>query len=177
MTLKDQFELMARYNQWMNESIYEAASELDEEALNRDQGAFFGSVLATLNHILVGDIIWLKRFSDHPSVYLSLNHVREIPRPEKLNSVVYSDFNALRDARYLLDRAIIELCDEIEVYDLNHSLVYCNMQGNKFEKRFGYLLQHFFNHQTHHRGQVSTLLSQNGIDLAVTDLLAVIPEA
>lgn len=177
MTLKDQFELMARYNQWMNESIYEAASELGEGEVSKDQGAFFGSILATLNHILVGDIIWLKRFADHPSTYKSLEEVRVMERPAKLNTLVYSDFEELRDARYLLDRAIVELCDEIEVYDLNHSLVYCNMQGNKFEKRFGYLLQHFFNHQTHHRGQVSTMLSQKDIDLAVTDLLAVIPEA
>ncbi|MEM5535473.1 DinB family protein [Neptuniibacter pectenicola] len=177
MTLKDHFELMARYNQWMNESIYEAASELDPVVLSADQGAFFNSILGTLNHILVGDIIWLQRFSEHPSHFNALESIKQMPRPESLDLLLYQDFDALRDARYLIDMAVIDLCDQVEVYDLAYPLAYCNMHGNKFEKRFGYLLQHFFNHQTHHRGQVTTLLSQHGVDLATTDLLAIIPEA
>ncbi len=177
MTLKDQFELMARYNQWMNESIYEAASELDPSILNIDQGAFFKSIIGTLNHILVGDIIWMQRFSEHPSDFSALRNIKVMPRPESLSTLLYEDFEALRDARYLIDIALIELCDQIEVYDLAQPLAYCNMQGNKFEKRFGYLLQHLYNHQTHHRGQLTTLLSQNGVELAMTDLLAIIPEA
>jgi uncharacterized damage-inducible protein DinB len=100
-----------------------------------------------------------------------------MPRPESLDLLLYQDFDALRDARYLIDMAVIDLCDQVEVYDLAYPLAYCNMHGNKFEKRSGYLLQHFFNHQTHHRGQVTTLLSQHGVDLATTDLLAIIPEA
>ena len=177
MTLKDHFELMARYNQWMNESIYEAASELDSSVLETDQGAFFKSILGTLNHILVGDIIWLQRFVEHPSCFGALDAIKVMSRPVSLNSILYEDFEALRDARYLIDMVLIELCDQIEVYDLAYSLAYHNMQGNRFEKRFGYLLQHLFNHQTHHRGQVTTLLSQNGIELAITDLVATIPEA
>lgn len=177
MTLKDHFELMARYNQWMNESLYEAACELPSDELHADNGAFFRSISGTLNHIMVGDILWLKRFAEHPSGYSALATVKTMPKPDRLSSIIFTNIEELRDARYLLDRTIIEFCDQIEVYDLNYPLAYCNMQGNKFEKRFGYLLQHFFNHQTHHRGQVTTLLSQKGIDLAVTDLLAVIPEA
>ncbi len=177
MTLKDHFELMARYNQWMNESIYEACSELDGSELTRDQGAFFSSILGTLNHILVGDTIWLKRFAEHPTNFRTLSTVKAAAKPESLCSILYTDFDELRDARYILDRTLIDFCDEVEVYDLSQPLVYCNMQGNKFEKRFGYLMQHFFNHQTHHRGQITTLLNQNDIEVAITDLLAVIPEA
>lgn len=177
MTLKDHFELMARYNQWMNESIYEAASELDSSVLETDQGAFFKSILGTLNHILVGDIIWLQRFGEHPSCFGALDAIKVMSRPVLLNSIMYEDFEALRDARYLIDMVLIELCDQVEVYDLAYPLAYHNMQGNRFEKRFGYLLQHLFNHQTHHRGQVTTLLNQNGIELAMTDLIAIIPEA
>lgn len=177
MTLKDHFELMAQYNQWMNESLYEAVSELSAAELEKDDGAFFGSISGTLNHVMVGDIIWLKRFAEHPAGYAALTTVKAMPQPQGLGATLHSDFDDLRNARYLLDRTIIEFCDQIEVYDLNLPLAYCNMQGYKFEKRFGYLLQHFFNHQTHHRGQVTTLLSQKGMDLAITDLLAVIPEA
>ncbi|WP_299177198.1 DinB family protein [uncultured Neptuniibacter sp.] len=177
MTLKDQFELMARYNQWMNESVFDAANELDKSDLVEDRGAFFGSVIGTLNHILVGDIIWLKRFSAHPSGFDSLNVVRAMESPKTLTTVLYDDLEALQDTRYQIDLTLIELCDEMEIYDLSYPITYCNMQGNKFEKRFGYLLQHLFNHQTHHRGQVTVLLNQLGVELAVTDLLAVIPEA
>lgn len=177
MTLKDNFELMARYNQWMNENIYEAASELDQATLNADQGAFFKSILGTLNHILVGDIIWLQRLAEHPSNFAALDRIKTIPRPISLDVLLYEDIELLRDERYLIDKALIDLCDQIEIYDLNQPLSFTNMKGKRFEKRFGYLLQHLFNHQTHHRGQVSTLLSQNGVELAVTDLLAIIPEA
>lgn len=177
MTLKDNFELMARYNQWMNENIYEAASELDQATLNADQGAFFKSILGTLNHILVGDIIWLQRLAEHSSNFVALDRIKTIPRPVSLDVLLYEDIELLRDERYLIDKALIDLCDQIEIYDLNQPLSFTNMKGKRFEKRFGYLLQHLFNHQTHHRGQVSTLLSQNGVELAVTDLLAIIPEA
>jgi len=177
MTLKDHFELMARYNQWMNETIYEAASELNGEDLGRDQGAFFGSVMGTLNHLMVGDLIWLRRFAEHPSRFPALQELDSYPYPKTLSSTLYTDFEELRDARYLLDKVIVEMCDEVEAYDMSYPLAYCNMQGNKFEKRFGFLLQHFFNHQTHHRGQITTLLNQNEIELTATDLLVVIPEA
>ncbi len=43
-------------------------------------------------------------------------------------------------------------------------------------RNFFSLVMHFFNHQAHHRGQVTTLLSQTGIDIGVTDLLALIPD-
>lgn len=177
MTAKDNFELMAHYNQWMNENIYEAASELDPTTLNKDQGAFFKSILGTLNHILVGDLIWLQRLAEHPSDFGALRKIKVMSRPESLDTILYQDLELLRDERYLVDKALIDLCDQIEVYDLSYPLSFCNMKGNRFEKRFGYLLQHLFNHQTHHRGQVTTLLSQNNVELAVTDLLAIIPEA
>ncbi|MEC8081230.1 MAG: DinB family protein, partial [Pseudomonadota bacterium] len=67
MTVKAHFELLATYNQWMNNKVYEAALRLENTELTKDRGAFFGSILGTLNHIYVGDIIWLKRFSSHPT--------------------------------------------------------------------------------------------------------------
>lgn len=67
MELQPHFALMAFYNQWMNAKVYDAASKLTAAELNEERGAFFGSIFGTLNHIVVADTIWLKRFATHPS--------------------------------------------------------------------------------------------------------------
>ena len=74
--LLSQFLLMADYNQWMNTRLYDAAAKLSAAELERDRGAFFGSILGTLNHLAVTDIMWLQRFSAHPSNHRSLDPVR-----------------------------------------------------------------------------------------------------
>ncbi|MBV7263459.1 damage-inducible protein DinB [Photobacterium sp. WH24] len=176
MSLKEHFTLLAAYNQSMNTKVYEAASRLDKKELTKDRGAFFGSVFGTLNHILVGDIIWLKRFSSHPSCMSSLREVVNLPNPSSLDQILFEDFTALSEQRSWLDCQIICWVDELTETDLDLLLSYHNTKGISANKRFSSLVLHFFNHQTHHRGQVSALLSQAAEDIGVTDLLALIPE-
>jgi len=168
--------LMAQYNQWMNDTLYTAASGLSDEQLRAERGAFFGSILATLNHLMVGDIIWLQRFASHPADYESLAHLHRIPPPPALNAILFDEFDELQMQRELLDQLIVDWCDELKTEHLSHPLSYQNTQGVPSTRPFGMLVQHLFNHQTHHRGQVTTLLSQQGMDIAITDLLALIPE-
>ncbi len=175
MSLKSNFELMADYNQWMNKSIYEAASKLSASKLSENRGAFFGSIIGTLNHILVGDTIWLKRFADHPSKLKALEPIRDFQKPQTLDVILYTDFEKLLSAREEMDITIQEFICELSDEVISSPLVYSNTKDEPFTKNLGYLIQHFFNHQTHHRGQVSTLLSQAGVDLGVTDLLVSIP--
>lgn len=174
--MKKNFELLANYNQWMNKNLYQAASSLSSTQLSENKGAFFGSVLATLNHILVGDTIWLKRFANHPAAFLSLDYVRKLQEPAALSEVIYADFEALRHAREVLDDVIIQFSLEATNTDYNHFLEYQNTTGREFKDNFAYLVQHFYNHQTHHRGQVTTLLNQAGVDCGVTDMLVKIRE-
>lgn len=176
MALKQNFELMARYNQWMNENIYRAASGLDPAQLVEDRGAFFGSILGTLNHILVGDTIWLKRFASHPAQYRSLEYVRSLPMPDALSDILYEEFEPLRTNRQTMDDVIVEFSREVDASDLDSALSYRSMAGTPNQRSFGQLIHHFYNHQTHHRGQVSTLFSQIGVDVGVTDLLELIPD-
>ncbi len=175
MSTKTNFVLLAEYNQWMNQSVYEAASGLSIESLNADQGAYFKSILGTLNHILVGDTIWLKRFSDHPSQLASLDYVRSLQTPKALDVILYKEFETLRGFRSQLDQTINEFANQLSDEMLASPLSYRDTKGIAFTKNLGHLIQHFFNHQTHHRGQVTTLLSQAGIDVGVTDLLLGIP--
>lgn len=176
MSLKDHFKLLATYNQWMNSKVYKTAGHLSAEELARDRGAFFGSILGTLNHIVVGDTIWLKRFATHPSCQTLLRELDDLPNPSSLNQMLFEDFYALSEQRVWLDRQITQWVNELSEGDLDCVLSYHTTKGVPVSKRFSSLVLHFFNHQTHHRGQVSTLLFQAGQDVGVTDLLAMIPE-
>ena len=176
MSVKKCFERMADYNRWMNRKIYRSAAGLDVAELHADKQAFFGSVFATLNHILVADTIWLKRFAGHPTGFKALQPVLEFDSPTSLSQIQHVDFEQLETARRTMDEIIIRMCSEVGEEDYSQPLRYVTTTGQAFVSEFAIVVQHFFNHQTHHRGQVSTLLSQSGIDVGVTDLVAMLRE-
>lgn len=176
MSRTKQVCLMAEYNQWMNAKVYAAARTLPDAELGADRKAFFGSLLGTLNHVAAGDTIWLQRFAaSHPAGFAALAPLRQLPPPAGLSQLLFPHFDALRLYRQWLDAVIIEWAGALGEADLDHVLRYHNMQGDAFERDFFSLLMHFFNHQTHHRGQATTLLSQAGVDVGPTDLLMLIP--
>lgn len=176
MSEKTQLILMAEYNQLMNQRIFKASSELSKESLHADRGAFFKSVLVTLSHIMIGDILWLKRFSAHPADYVSLHSLKSMTKPGLLDQVLFEDFSVFKDEREKLDKLIIDWCDELDDEDLSTVLTYTNFKGEHHHKRLGDLILHVFLHQVHHRGQVTTILSQEGIDFGDTDLPEIVPE-
>ncbi|MGR9013091.1 MAG: DinB family protein [Gammaproteobacteria bacterium] len=170
----EHLRLLSRYNRWMNDKLYSTAAKLPDDELIRDRGAFFGSLLGTLNHIMVADIIWLQRFSKHPAQHPALDQIRGMTKPQALTQILLNDLAALSAERRKLDTTIISWCEQLGASDLNHMLAYRNMKNEAAVKNFGSLILHLFNHQTHHRGQAATLLSQQGLDIGVTDLLALI---
>ena len=172
--LADNYRLMAEYNQWMNRKLLDAAGQLTKAELKRDSGAFFHSILGTLNHLMVGDIIWLQRFAGHPAG-AALQGIKDLPCPTTLSQILHDDLSELAPRRRWLDDCITEFCGGLSDADLAYELEYRNTKGVVHNRRFAYLLQHLFNHQTHHRGQLSTLLSQRGVDIGETDLLGVMP--
>ena len=166
--------LLASYNQWMNRKLYDAAGKLSPAALLQDRQAFFGSILGTLNHLALGDTVWLKRFALHPAGYAGLRPLEAIATPVDLKHRAYADIGELAAHRAWLDQLIIDWAHTVQERDLDHRLRYHNMRGMAADKQFFSLLMHFFNHQTHHRGQATTLLTQAGVDVGDTDLLALI---
>lgn len=166
--------LMADYNAWMNQKLYDAAATLPAHELAAERGAFFGSLAGTLNHLVAADTIWLRRFSAHPTRFAVLEPVLALPVPAALTATYSDDLAVLAAHRRMLDGVIQSLSAQLADADLGHVLHYASMKGIRSQKRFGDVLLHFFNHQTHHRGQASTLLSQAGVDLGVTDLLMLI---
>lgn len=173
MTLDKHVQKMAEYNQWMNQKLYEACETLPAEVISENRGAFFGSILGTLNHILVADTIWLKRFAANGIQALDvMNHTAY---PESLDSILFENFRELKIRRQELDDIILTFANQVAETTLQNSISYKNFKGIASTKTLFSLLMHFFNHQTHHRGQVTTLLSQLNIDIGVTDLLILIP--
>lgn len=167
--------LMAEYNRSMNARLYDAAGKLTEPQLFEDRKAFFGSLFDTLNHIAVADTIWLHRFATHAELDWLEETMKPFPRPASLRERLAGSLPALREYREKLDAVLASLCSRIAQDDLAGTLRYTTTDGRPQAKPLGPLLQHLFNHQTHHRGQASTLLFQAGVDVGVTDLAAMIP--
>ncbi len=162
---------MAAYNEWMNAKVYAAASRLPVEERSRDRGAFFHSIIGTLNHLAVGDILWLKRFAGHPSKPQALATLSDLPTPATLDQILFQDLAALETRRRLLDTAIVGWATALTERDLASNLQFRTTKGVNVEQPFDLVVMHVFNHQTHHRGQVTTLLTQTGQDVGATDLL------
>ena len=158
--MPQQFRTLSAYNHWMNSRLYESCSQLGDERLKRDVGAYFKSIHGTLNHLLLADQIWMGRFTGAPIAVSSLN------------AELYADFAELRDAREREDNRLEAWVRELTEEQLSGHLSYVS-QVTPQPRRYPLWLAvtHFFNHQTHHRGQVTTMLSQFGIDPGVMDLI------
>lgn len=175
----DNYRFLARYNRWMNQRLYEACAGLTDEARKQERGAFFGSLHRTLNHLVVADQIWLRRFAqcglDHGVTLASLDGtVLDLPPGSPLDTVPFEDWPALRAKREQLDAAIEAwVADMPEAYP-QFTMTYSNSKGVARAHPAWRAMTHFFNHQTHHRGQATTLLTQAGVDMGVTDLIALV---
>ncbi len=159
MVDRDYCLLMGRYNRWMNERLYALLARFDDAARKEDRGAFFGSMHGTLNHILWGDRMWLGRFTDAPC---------DIPA---FGAAMYDDFAELAHEREATDCAILEWAGNVTPAWLDGALVYSSkVDGRRRELPRKVAVIHLFNHATHHRGQLTTLIRQAGQDPGVTDL-------
>lgn len=176
MQRTEHVQQMAAYNAWMNERLYGAARSLPDEELVAQRGAFFGSILGTLNHLVVADRIWLGRYARHPACTEVLAPIERVTLATRLDQPMADDIRALGTLRAELDGLITRLAQHLTEADLDSTLAYHNTKGIAAQKNFFALLMHLFNHQTHHRGQATTLLRQAGVDVGVTDLLALIAD-
>ncbi|HYM02819.1 MAG TPA: DinB family protein [Stellaceae bacterium] len=150
--------LLARYNAWANERLYEACAGLSDGEYRVKRRSFFGSIHATLNHILVGDRLWMSRIERAPLAYA-------------LNQILFEDFAELRTARRAQDAAFIRLVDGLPADRLDQPLDYANTKGERFATPLRLVIGHIVNHQTHHRGQVHDMLSQTPVPPPELDLI------
>ncbi len=152
-------QLLARYNRWMNERLYAAAAQLDVMERTRDRGAFFGSIERTLNHILWGDRIWLGRF------------IGQRFTTPAFGADMFTEFAALSREREITDTGMLDWAGALAPAWLASTLEYRAASDGQLRQLPAWIAAtHLFNHATHHRGQVTTLLKQAGRDPGVTDL-------
>ena len=152
-------QLLARYNRWMNERTYAGVATMPHEERTRDRGAFFGSIQRTLSHLVWADRAWLGRFVQQP--YDEPGYGADL----------YADFDMLSRARDETDIAILGWAGQLTQQWLDGVLRYTRKSDGKAVALPAWVAAvHFFNHSTHHRGQVTTLMKQAGIDPGVTDL-------
>ena len=160
--LQEHFRMLALYNRWANERVYRCAAQLTPEAWAEDRGAFFGSLLGTLNHLLVTDRLWMSRLEGVS------------PRGTRLNEVLHEDFGDLSAARRSQDQKIIAFVHDLSEERLVEPLDYATTSGAPQSQPLHHVLAHLFNHQTHHRGQAHHMigLALGRENVPVLDLLA-----
>lgn len=166
-----QFVRFAQYNSWFNGQLYDCVERLDDAERKRDRGAFFRSIHDTLDHILLCDRSWLSRIERSALPFASLTNADLIPDLRDLAQGVTQDFEALRSKRRATDTVLEAFVRELTPEILEADLEYKNSKGTDFANPLWHVVAHIFNHQTHHRGQVTALLSQVGIDPGMTDFL------
>ena len=160
MPSKEHFQTFARYNRWANGRLYDAAASLSDEEYRRDRGAFFKSMHGTLNHLLVADRIWLQRITGDGD-----------PVQPPLNSILHEDLASLRAARETEDSRIINWIDSRDEAAYAGTFTYRNSSGKAFTDPLSIILTHFFNHETHHRGQAHAILTGLGKAAPELDLI------
>lgn len=141
------FGQLARYNKWANARLYGAVAALSDEAYRRPIGLFFTSLHGTLNHLLGVDRLWLKRLTS------------EGEPPDRLDTIVHDNLRELAQARAAEDERIIAVVSAYDASALCRRHPYHTTSGQLQEQVLADILLHFFNHQTHHRGQAHTGLS------------------
>ena len=145
--MKSHFQMMARYNRWANERLYEAAAQIPDALYRKDIGLFFRSLHGTLNHLMTTDRIWMHRLDGKGA------------SPTRLDAIQYEDFAELREARKAEDARIIDFVEALASGDLDAVRDYKTTKGAPQQDPLRTLLAHLFNHQTHHRGQAHSGLS------------------
>ena len=154
------FRLLARYNTVANQRLYEACAALDDVEYRKSRAGSLGSIHALLNHILLGDRIWMSRFEGGGST------------TPPLHSILHDEFAALREARIAEDNRIERFFAENE--PLDRPLPYVNSKGVHYVDPLPVAAIHLFNHQTHHRGQVHVMLAQTPVAPPSLDLHRII---
>jgi len=152
---------MARYNAWQNKQLKAVMDTLSEDALRADRGAFFGSIMATANHILWADRMWMARFQGQPP---PLDGMKD-------STTITPTYAAWSAERFRMDGRILIWAEKLHAVDLIGDLHwYSGVMKQDVSRPIGMLITHMFNHQTHHRGQIHAMLTAQGANAPVSDL-------
>ena len=161
--MMSRYVTFAGYNAWCNARLYDAAAKVSDAEYRRDRGAFFKSLHGTLNHLLLGDVIWMQRFTGKGTL------------PKALDETLHDDFATLRAERRAMDDRISRYVGALSEADLARPIRYRTFVNPvDIEQVLAPALDHFFNHQTHHRGQAHAMITAVGEQTGDTDLFLLV---
>ena len=150
----------ARYNSWANKRLYAVAGTLSPTELSKDRKGFFKSILGTLNHILLADLIYRERLEKKPTIFT------------RLDEILYSNFDALKTSQFKQDEWYLKFCEEMNPKDLEGTLSFDTVEtGEFFSLPLRMCLTNLFQHQIHHRGQTHHMLSHAGLEPPPLDVV------
>ncbi|KAJ55837.1 damage-inducible protein DinB [Actibacterium mucosum KCTC 23349] len=162
MITREYVQTMARYNAWQNTEMLAAAEAVGDAARQMDRGAFFGSIMRTMSHLLWGDQAWMSRFD---------NAVTPPEAPFSDSAVAFTDWATYRSQRVATDAAIAAWAGDVTQETLDGDLTwFSGMTGSDMSRQMAVCVAHLFNHQTHHRGQINAMLTAAGAKAWSTDL-------
>jgi uncharacterized damage-inducible protein DinB len=171
--MKNLFQAFAKYNESVNQSIMELLKPLKKEQIMMETKAYYPSIFETLLHNLIADLNWLRRYRDALKENKSLNSGKPLSLEEKgLRLEFESDYTTFFQYRKQVDELMIQFVNELDESKMHLVIKYKNYKGEEIEKELWKTLLHLFNHQTHHRGQVSVLLDLIGIDHDYSSLMS-----
>ena len=162
--MKELFQLLAKYNTQTNAEMMVIVEKLTPEQVTKDVGSFYGSILGLVNHILVTDVAWLKRFG---SQFPELDQINaKLPEftMKGWKDIIWPSLTALKPIRIAVDQALEQACDLLSEKQYASVMEYKGWDGKDMKKIVWLVFTHLFNHQTHNRGQIAVLLDQMGIE-------------
>ncbi|QPK64478.1 DinB family protein [Methylomonas sp. LL1] len=160
MNLLENLQLQARYSRWVNQRLYDACASLTDDERKQDRGVFFASIHGTWNHLLLGDRVWLARLQGQPVPY------------QRLDLELYADFAELRAAQADCDQALLDWIQGLQSDDLQRRIAFRSLStGQDKVLAVTIMLTTLLIHKTHHRGQITALLSQCGCDYGAIDFI------
>lgn len=167
---------MATYNKRMNVQLLAVCKQLPTKQIHKETHSFFPTIMCYWNHILFGDLIMLSRLVKSKIVHIDANILQQLPTAKAVNDTFANNLKELVNLRKIVDNIYINVTQQLTDNSYDLTINYTTSEGVILEKSVAEFLQHVFNHQTHHRGQLTCILSQMGMDYGHTDLPMLVSE-
>ncbi len=176
MSLAKNFIMMSLYNKRINKQLMDCCLALPQRVLKQESRSFFSNIISYWNHILFGDLILLRRLAANEVGQLNSADFEQFPSPKSPQDIYHHDLAELVSLRLQVDELIERYCANLTEDDCEKFITYKTTEGDSITKAVADITQHLFNHQTHHRGQLTCLLSQFGVDYGCMDLPVIVLE-
>jgi len=174
MSLATNFRTMALYNKRINEQLLDKCLTMPSEQLQQATHSFFPTIISYWNHLLFGDLILLGRIASNNIAQLSPRDFADLPTPKSPHDIYCSQLSDIIKLRVKLDTILTNFCDRLTDQDCDKLISYTTTEGELISKPVAIVIQHIFNHQTHHRGQLTCIMSQFGVDYGCMDLPVIV---